>query len=361
MAISIIEHSAALTHKIVSVFDEKIPVRGGFMAWFPRETTASLLVDTRVRRGTRRIAVDVLRFTEGNKTKMTRLTENLYQPPFYREEYDFNRDMIYMNSVALGGVTGSPTVNKMIASNAVKALEENRDSIERAIQKQQSEVLQTGIITLINGDNIDFRRKAASMVDVDTTGDYWSVAATAKPLDDIAAAGVFLRDVGNSSGNVLNVVMRSSAMNAFFATTQVKEQADIRWIERVNVGMPQFENTTGFTYNGQIGGGDFVINLWTYNEMYEDDNGVSHYYLDNDNVIVLPEDFRGKTVFGGLPTLADVSVGGVSTKQPAVVEAEYLLRGYYDEKTISSTLELTSAPIVIPEAVDKIYTMKVLA
>ena len=361
MAISIQEHSNALTSKVVGAFDEVIPVKAGFSAWFPRETTPTLLVDVHVRRGTRKIAVDVLRFTEGNKNKLSRFTEKKYQPPFYREEYDFVRDEIYMNTVAMG-VMNAPNANRAIAQNAVKAIQENRDMIERAIQKQQAEVLQTGIVTLSNGDNIDYKRKAESMVDVDAAGgDYWSASATAKPLNDIAAAGLFLRNVGNSSGNTLNVIGRTTAMNAFFATTQVRDEADIRRIERVQVGMPQFQDATGFTFYGQIGAGDFVVNLWTYNEMYEDEDGNTVYYLDEDNVIVLPDDFMGKTVFGGLPSMATTTIGGASTMIPAVVEAEFLLRGYFDEKTISSTLELTSAPLVIPFTIDKIYTMKVLA
>lgn len=361
MAISIIEHSAALTSKVVGTFNEIIPVKSGFSAWFPRETTPTLYVDVNVQRAGRRIAVDVLRFTEGNKNKASRETQHKYQPPFYREEYDFARDEIYQNTIMGGGVYTAAGANKMIASRALKAVTENRDAIERAIQLQQAQVMQTGIVTLKNGDNIDYRRKAESIVDVSAgAGEYWSNAAST-PLANIAQAGLFLREVGNSSGNVINVIMRTSAMTAFLSTTQVKEQADFRRIDRINIGMPQFTESTGFTFYGQTAAGDFVVNLWTYNEIYEDADGNTQYYLDEGNVIVMPEDFTGKTVFGGLPTMNRGVVNGTETMMPAIVEAEFLLRGYYDEKTISSTLELSSAPIVIPFSIDKIYTMKVLA
>ena len=80
-----------------------------------------------------------------------------------------------------------------------------------------------------------------------------------------------------------------------------------------------------------------------------------------ENVIVLPSDFQGKTVFGGLPYMRETNIGGQVAKIPGVIEADFLLRAYDDEKTISSTLELTSAPLVIPFTIDKIYTMQVLA
>lgn len=361
MAISIIEHNGMLTNKIVGTFNEDIPVRAGFSGWFPRETTPSLLVDVRVKRGSRKVAVDVLRFTEGNKTKSTRLTEHLYQPPFYRQEYDFVRDEIYMRALEFGSFT-SPTANRMIAQSALDSLRENRDMIERAIRLQQAQVLQTGIVTLKNGDNIDFRRKAASIVDVSVgAGEYWSNPTTSTPLADIAKGGVFLRNIGNATGNVLNMIGSSVAIQNFFASDEVKESADFRWIERINVGFPEFSESTGFTYNGQVAAGDFRVNIWTYSEIYEDEAGNTEYYLDEGNVILLPVDFQGKTVFGALPSMVERTVGGVTTKIPAAVESEFLLRGYYDEKTISSTLELTSAPLVIPITIDKVYTMKVLA
>ena len=69
MAIKPIEHSKALTSKIVGAFEEMIPVRAGFSGWFPEETTPTLEVDVEVQRDNDLIAVDVVRFTEGNKNK----------------------------------------------------------------------------------------------------------------------------------------------------------------------------------------------------------------------------------------------------------------------------------------------------
>lgn len=362
MPISIQEHSAKVTQKLVSTFEEMIPVRAGFSQFFPEETTPSLEVDIEVQRDNDLIAVDVVRFTEGNKNKYSRVTEHIFIPPFFKEDYDFQRDSGYMSTIALGVGMENKTINKIITQNALKALSKNKNKIERAIRKQQADVLQTGIITLSNGDNIDFKRKAASIVNVDTLGDYWSLT-TAKPMDDIKKGMEFLRNVGNCGGASVNVVMRSDALSAFLATTQIKEQGPytINQIQRINVGMPQFTESTGFSLHGQIAAGDMSVNLWTYNEKYTDASGSTVYYLDNGNVVMIPEDFQGKTIFGGLPVFNEINIGGVTAKVPGVVEAKYLLRPYSDEKTLSSTIELTSAPITIPFTVDKIYTMKVLA
>lgn len=361
MAISIIEHTSVMTSKVVGTFQETIPVAEGFSAWFPRETTPSFYVDIRVKRGTRKVAVDVMRFTEGQATKSTKLTEDKYLPPYYELEYFFNRDEIYMRALEMGGLN-SATGNRMIAQNALDNLVEQRNMIERSIRLQQAEVLQTGTITLLNGDNIDFRRKPASMVDVVTDGGaYWNNKTTATPLKDLAKGGKFLRNVGTATGNVLNYIGRSETIAALFETDEFKNFADFRHIERMNIGMPEFNDSTGFTFNGQFAAGDFRINLWSYDEIYEDANGVDQYYLEDGNVILMPVNFQGKTVFGALPGMADSTIGGSATKIPAAIEADYLIRPFYDERTISSGMKMSSAPIVLPITIDRIYTLKVLA
>lgn len=363
MAISIQEHSGLLTKKIVGKFEEMIPVRTGFANWFPEETTPTYEIDIEVQRDNDLIAVDVVRFTEGSKTKSTKLTEKKFIPPYFKLDYDFNRDQVYMNNIALGVGLENAQVNRIIATNAFKGVEKNRNMIIRAIRKQQADVLQTGIVTLVNGDNIDYKRKAASMVNVDTAGDYWSVSASATPLTDIRKGLDFLRNVGNSGGSSVNVIMRSAALEALLATTQIKEQGTnvIQQIQRININMPQFEGVSGFAYHGMVAAGDFSVNLWTYNEKYTDANGATQYYLAENLVVMMPDDFQGKTVFGGLPTMGDVTIGGKTSRVPQIVEANYLIRPYSDEKTMSSTIELTSAPLVVPFTVDKIYTMQVLA
>jgi hypothetical protein len=359
--ISIQDHSNLVTKKIVGAFEESIPVRSGFSGFFPEETTPTLEVDVEVQRDNDLIAVDVVRFTEGNKNKFSRVSEHKYIPPFFKEDYDFQRDQVYMNTIALGVGLENAQVNAVITQNAFKNVQKNRDKVIRAIRKQQADVLQTGIVTMVNGDNIDYRRKASSIVDVDVAGDYWSVAASAKPLTDIRKGMEFLRNVGNSGGSAVNLVMRTAALEAFLNSKEVKEMADIRRIDRVNIGMPQFDGVSGFAFQGMIAAGDFNVNLWTYNEKYTDANGATQYYLAENLVVMIPDDFQGKTVFGGLPTMNTTTIGGVSVDVPGIVEANYLIRSYSDKRTMSSTIELTSAPLVVPFTIDKIYTMKVLA
>lgn len=356
--ISLQNHSKLSTSKLIGAFKEDIEVKSGFSGSFPTVTTPTLHVDVSVQRDNDLIAVDVQRFTEGRKNKFTKATEHKYIPPYFKEEYDFARDEVYMATIGMGNEAGANT-NKHITQNALDGTRSNRKKIQRAIQKQQSDVLQTGIVTTKNGDSIDYRRKAESMVDVGGA-QYWDQALST-PLVHLADGMKFLRDIGNSRGSTVNVIMRDEAMNNFLSNTSTKELADIRRVERVDIGMPQFSEASGMAFHGRVAAGDFVVNLWTYNEKYTDEAGDTQYYLDRENVIMLPNDFQGKTVFGGLPYMRPARVAGASTMIPGIKETDYLIRAYVDERTISSTIELSSAPLVVPFTIDKVYTIQVLA
>lgn len=363
--IGIIDHSKKIASKVIGVFKEDIPVRLGFSKLFPKEMSETLFVDVEVERDEDLIAVDVKRNTEGNDNVSTQTSEHKYKPPFYKENYNFAEDEVYMTTVALGA-TEVKGANEAIAKNALKNVRKNKKKIVRAERKMQADVLQTGVVTVKNGDTIDYRRKAESMPDLAATGaKYWS-DDTAEVIADIKKGGRFLRDVGNSTSSTLNLIMSGDAMTAFLnnESSEFKKVIDTRRINRADVVMANFNEETGMAFHGQISAGDFVVNLFTYNEKYTElVNGVKvqKTYLKRENAILLPDDFQGKMVYGALPYMRKASAGGQTTMIPAVKKADYMLRAWSDEKTTSSTLSLSSAPLPVPFTVDKVYTMKVLA
>ena len=358
MAITIQNHTKTIASKVVGTFVEDKPVLAGFSGFFPRETAMTLQVDLEVQRDNDSIAVDVKRFTEGNKNKFSIVTEKKFQPPYFREEYDFQNDEVYMSTIALGVGLENSNVNAIIAQNALKKIRKMRSKIERSIRKQQADVMQTGIVELINGDSIDYKRKAASMVDLGAS--QYFTNASADPLASLKNAGTFLRDVGASSSMTLNMVMRGEGLAALLTNPKFEEKANNRRINRADVQSPEFNAVTGFAFHGQVSAGDFNINLWTYNQKYTKADGTTAYYLDANKAVFIPDDFMAKTVFGGLPNMVDRQIGGENAAMPSITEAEFLLRAYSDSKTMSSTLEITSAPLAMPITIDRIYTAQVL-
>jgi hypothetical protein len=157
------------------------------------------------------------------------------------------------------------------------------------------------------------------------------------------------------------MVMRGEGLAALLTNPKFKEEANNRRINRADVQSPEFNAVTGFAFHGQVAAGDFNINLWTYNQKYTKADGTTAYYLDANKAVFIPDDFMAKTVFGGLPNMVDRQIGGENASMPSITEAEFLLRAYSDSKTMSSTLEITSAPLAMPITIDRIYTAQVLA
>lgn len=348
--ISLLDHSNLLTRKIVDKFEDKVDVKQGFAGFFPRETTPSLRVGLQVKRNNRLMAVDVMRFANAQSVKRTKHTEKLFVPPYYRLETIFSASDIYNETFGVG-VEPTKSQARAMMQEVLDATSEHKDMIERAIQKQQAEVLQTGVVTLKNGDSIDFKRKAASMPNITNK---WNTAA-GNPIKDMQDGAEFLRDEGNSNGSIVNVVMRREVFQAMLANDNFKSTSNLEQnINRSNIDFPQMDGVSGMTLQGKVALGDFIGYIWTYNQGYQvdADSGITK-YLDGDKFIMLAEDFKGATVFGAVPA---EGAGGM----PVAKEGEYYFRSYTDKKTISKIFDTSSAPIVIPVTVDRVYTGKVL-
>ena len=93
--------------------------------------------------------------------------------------------------------------------------------IERAYELQCSQVFTTGIVQLTNGDNIDFKRKAASMV-VKEAAEYWSVDGI-DPRADMKAGADFLRKIGKCTDSEFIVNLGAKALTDLLANPNVND------------------------------------------------------------------------------------------------------------------------------------------
>jgi hypothetical protein len=193
---------------------------------------------------------------------------------------------------------------------------------------------------------------ALSMVDLNTTTGYWTVNGH-DPYADIVTGGNFLRQKGKVQGGTLNAILGSAAFSALLANTVFVARNDLSNLPLDAVRPPQ-RNSVGASYHGQISAGSYRVNLWSYNEFYDNAQGVSTPYIDEDNVILLPESPRFKLGFAAVPQLFK---GGT----PALKQGAFIFGEYMDERNTAHIMDIKSAGIAIPVAVDQIYTMKVKA
>jgi len=354
--ITLNQHRENITKLILKTFSDEAPVQLGFAGFFPSQTTIEKQVGIEVERNLQKVAVDVQRCTDPVRNIFSKSTEKLFEPPFYNESFDFTSCDRY--NVTFGQRTNpsAPDAVSMI-NQTNKYIQKLRNKILRAIEIQRSEVLQTGIVTLKNGDNIDYKRKAASLVALTGT-DVWSDSANCTPMTDIGNMAEFIREEGLSVGNEMNVIMGKTAFANFKASAQVKEEADFRRISRVDLGMPQFDKATGMVFQGQFADADYVLNVWTYNSFYTNDAGQQTKYLAADTVIVLPEDFEGITAYAGIPAIQRDKDNAEFPEFITPIESEMYLNNYIDPVKKAHWFEIASAPLAIPVSIDRIGTIK---
>lgn len=359
MSISLNQHKAHVTKRIIASFSDSAPVKAGLSAFFPSETTIEKMVGIEVERNRQLIAVDVQRSTDPNRNTFQTHAEKLFIPPYFNEAWDFTSAQRY--DVTFGAKTNPsrPDALNMIRE-AARRMQTLREKIMRSIELMRSQAIQTGIVTLVNGDNIDFKRKALSMP-VLSGGALWSAPTTATPLADLSLGCQFLREEGLSSGNNVQAIMGQDAFSSFMNIDEIKERANFRRISKLELNMPQFNDITGLVFHGQIATADYVVNLWTYNEFYETTGGVKTKYIDTKNVILIPEDFKGVTAYAGLPAIIRDKSNAEYGEFISPVEAEFYINNYIDPVKKAHWFEIASAPLPIPVSIDRLYTIKTLA
>lgn len=324
----------------------------GFEGFFPRRTHETAMLAINVLKYGRKAAVDVIRCTDPNMNTFSKNSENLYIPPQYFEGFDVCKCDGYWDT--FGAQDSNFALGRLnaLANSSLNKTSYLIDMIERSIEIQRVQVLTTGVVTLKNGDSIDYGRKAESMK-VLAGAAKWD-QPTATILKDIRLGCDFLRTEGQSTSTEVAAIMGSDAFENMIANDKFQKEFDLRRIDRAYINAPQFDGATGMAFQGQISTGDFKVNLFTYNEVYELENGTTQRYLDKDTVVLLPSDFTGETGFAANAGW----VGEGMSARPVLIKDEYLISDVLDIRKTVWEINVKSAPLAIPFHVNRIYTIK---
>lgn len=341
---------ALFTKALIDVYQERIAPTSFLRSFFPTVVQPTKEVSIEVERGFEKVAVDVVRGTEGNRNQWTLSTEKIFIPPMYREYFDATQLDLYDRVLGSQGNAQAPLFAALLnkVSDRLGALQ---DKIERAIELQCSQVLETGIVTIAAGTNIDYKRKATSLVDKGA-GQYWATGSV-NPFTDLENAANFLRKTGKSGDGTFNVICGSTALADLLANSTFTTRQNLFNMALDQVVGPQ-RGALGMTFHGVVTGGSYKFQLWAYPQFYDNTSGVSTSYVNAKKVIVIPTMPRFKTAFAAVPQL--ISNPGVVPTQGAFVVGEYM-----DERNTAHIFDIKSAPLAIPVAVDQIYTVQVVA
>lgn len=334
--------------RLAARYSDNLKPKAFLRSFFTEVEADSKEISIQVERDSESIAVDVLRGTEGNRNTFDRSTEKIFIPPYYNEYFDMTQIDLY------DALYANPEISDVnfgkFLDNANAKLEKLMDKIDRAYELQCAQVFTTGIVTLKQGINIDFKRKAGSLVDLGS-GAYWTVT-TVDPNDSLLAGCKFLRETGKMEGSVVNAIFAEDVLPVYLANPAVKARGVIFNYSLDNITMSQ-RSALGQSFHGEISVGSYRVRIWTYPEVYKNAAGATVPYLDATKVYLVPEKLPAILSYAAVPQLLSTGI--------APRKGKFLAYDFIDERATSHLLGVKSAGVAIPVGVDLIYTVKVKA
>ncbi|MBC7486100.1 MAG: major capsid protein [Cytophagaceae bacterium] len=347
-SISTTDAQGLQTKMILDFYKERNKPTGFLRAMFPDKVAPTLELSIEVQRGSEKIAVDVVRGTDGNRNQITRSTEKIWIPPYFREWFDATSLQLYDR------LYGATEINDQIftayINSVADAMVDIKSKIERRYELMCSQVLETGIVTLVNGTNIDFKRKSASLVNLGA-GNYWATAGV-DPYAQIEALCNFVRTSGKYSGPYFNLVLGSTALSDLLRNSEFLKRQNLFSMTLDQVAAP-LRNSEGAALHGEITCGAYKVRLWSYPQFYEDASGTLVPYINPKKAILLPETPQFRFGFAAVPQLI---TPGAAPKTGA-----YIFGDIIDQRAKAHIYEVESAGMPIPLAIDQMATIQPVA
>lgn len=295
---------ASTVRQIKAYFQEKEPTRFLASKFIVRpgnlHTTEDVEID--IVRSEEDVAIAIQDLSAGYHNNSNDIyTSKRFKPPIFKESGSLNGfDLIGRQP----GQTpfDSPDFQANATVKAFDIFRKTERKIRRAIELQAAQVLQTGIVTLLNADGValytlDYKPKATHFPTAPTAWD----AVGGLPLRDLEALADIIRDDGLSEADEL--IFGTSAWNVFINHATVKALLDNR---RINLGAVAPEDRgDGAKFQGTIWIGNYQFNMWTYNGRYKHpQTGVSTKFVDRKKVIMRSTSGRMDATFGAIPRIA---------------------------------------------------------
>ncbi len=357
MNIPVQDARGLFTKALIERYSERVTPTSFLRSFFKVVEKDTKELSIEVQRGTEKVAVDVMRGVEGNRNTFSKSSEKIFIPPYFREFFDMTDLDLYDRVFGTTNESVSASVMAEITGQASEKLSMLVDKINRAYELQCAQVLQTGIVILNAATNIDFKRKAGSMVDLGG-GNYWAVA-TVDPTTSIIAGCTFLRNTGKATGGVFNMICGATALADMLNNPLFQAKANLRRIDLMDIQGPE-TNVEGGTFHGEISAGTNRVRIWSYDEIYVDAAAATQNYIDPKNIVLIPIKPTFTLGFGAVPVLKTTG----SEMMPVVAGAQrgaFVFGNRVDPFNEKHVMDVKSAGVAIPTAVDQIYTAQVVA
>lgn len=251
----------------------------------------------------------------------------------------------------LGSLSPQDRYDAIIADN----MRRERAMIENRWDWMACQAIVTGQVVVAGEDypsvTVDFGRDA-SLTTILSGAALWT-ASTATPLQDIQASRNRAFKLSRSPVNTL--IFGLDAWAAFLDKSHTDVQNLLNVLVRGNESLFNASNLSdGSPYNYQgrlVGtGGIGSIDLWTYSNFYEGDDGVGVNYMDPGTVVGVGGAVMGTQCFGAI------------MDRGAQLQSLSLFPKMWDDNDPSVTYTMCqSAPLMVPVRPDNTFSIKVTA
>lgn len=349
------------TRAVTETYSDFLPAPSFFTSMTVSKTSTAKEISIEVQREEEYIAVDVLRGAEGNLNDFSISSASLFVPPYYDETFDLTTLQSYDRIFANNATQVCESIIAALVNESQEKTQRLIAKVKRAVELQWAQVFETGIVQLKSGDNIDYKRKAESMVNVGLSDvDFYWGGATANIFGNLRSMGSFLRDTGKAGGNRFVLVLGANAFDVLMQDDEVQKQLDGRRSDIGMINQPQMRETIGGSFHGTLSAGAYVFELFTYPQSFKDPaDGLTKPYWPTNKVVAMAQNAKFITSFAGVPAI--MRDENMRPQFVTLTESEYHMYSFIDENKKSHKFAVNSAPLAVPVAIDQMVTYQVLA
>jgi len=301
--------------------------------------------------GMRRLAPFVSPVVQGRVMRKHGFETRAFRPAYTKPKHvvDPNRVFSRLAGEAIGGtMSADARWNAAVAEN----LREERNAIQRLWNWMAAMATIHGEVTISGEDYptqvVNFGRDA-SLTRLLTLTARWG-EADADPLKDIADLRTAAFMLGGSP--ITRLTMGLDAFDRFFASEDVKKLLEGKDVARVSDSTMSAFGSPGqpYEYRGVLQGanGQGRLEVYTYNEQYEDEAGTTQSVMDSYDVVGTGPGLQGTRCFGAI------------RDKRAGLQAVPIFPKMWDQEDPSVTYTMTqSAPLMVPGNPNNSFRIKV--
>ncbi len=338
------------TRLMLRAMEQMLPVRTFLLVTFfnRTENSNSEYIDIDIVKGKRRLAPFVSPLMEGKVVERLGFTTNSYKPPYIKPKKITTAQDVLTRLPGEAIYGGATTPAERAAQMLAKDLAELDEMITRREEWMAAQIMDTGAVHCV-GDgidqNVDFLMDASHKITL-TGNDLWSSThANSQPLDDLKT---WKRLIAKDSGMVPNIiVMGTDAADAFCKHSTVSGKLDYRRVDMGQIDPTALPN--GATYLGFIKLDGLNCDLYTYEEYYTDDSGVTQPMVPLSKVWMGNKNARLVKHYGAIQDLK------------SLVAVPRFPKSWEEEDPSARLVMVQSAPLPAMHQPDAFISAKVLA